>query len=81
MSLDSDYDRLKKFIQDRIDESRALPGLEIAARQILAMAILSEDADYPDYAVGYADAAEDALNAISGVWRYHPDYEGWAEDE
>lgn len=70
------------FVQDRIDESSSLPTLLLAAQQILNMVLLyDDDAMFSKYTAGYMDAADDALFAISGVWRYHPDYEGWADDE
>lgn len=81
MNIDPDFRALVDFVQSRIDESEALPTLLLAAQQILSMAIDYQDAMVPDYAGGYADGAEDALRAISGIWRYHPDYEGWADDE
>lgn len=70
-----------EFVQDRIDEMQGLPTLLLAAKQILTMAMQAQYAEYPDYEGGYADGTEDALRAISGVWRNHPDYEGWADDE
>lgn len=81
INQDPDFTALQQFVADRIKESESLPTLITAARQIRTMAVDYQDEYAPDYAGGYADAAEDALRAISGVWRYHPDYQGWADDE
>lgn len=80
---DPTFHLLAQFVQERIREGRSLPTLSLAAQQIHQLATDHwRDAGYvPDYAGGYADGAEDALRAISGVWRYHPDYGGWADDE
>jgi len=81
LNHDPEFTALQEFVAARINESEALPTLIAAARKIRIMAVEYQDECAPDYAGGYADAAEDALRAISGVWRYHPDYEGWADDE
>lgn len=81
MNDDPDFAACANFVQARLDESQSLPTLLLAAEQILRMALDYQDYYAPDYSGGYADGAEDALRAISGVWRYHPDYEGWADDE
>lgn len=78
---DPSYHRLKAFVQARIDEAKSLPTLTLAARQILYKAALQEDTTDRGYPCGYADGTYDCLCAISGVWKYHPDYEGWADDD
>lgn len=80
MNPNGSFQACVEFIKLRILEGQSLPTLVKAARQIMYMAIDSQDNFEADYAGGYADASEDALYAISGVWRYHPDYEGWADD-
>lgn len=79
---DPEFLALTEFVQGRIDNTKSLPTLVTAAKQIIQMAVENYAHGYaPDYAGGYADAAEDALRAISGVWRHHPDYQGWGDDE
>lgn len=75
---DPDFQALAAFVAARVEASTSLPTLVAAAKAIHQMAVDYQDEYAPDYAGGYADAAEDALRAISGVWRYHPDYQGWA---
>lgn len=78
INTDPDFQALAAFVKARINESTSLPTLISAAQAIHQMAVDYQDECAPDYAGGYADAAEDALRAISGVWRYHADYQGWA---
>ena len=79
---DPDFQALADFVKERIQTSSGLPTMMNAAQQIHRMAVSNYPDGYaPDYAGGYADAAEDALRAISGIWRHHPDYGGWADDE
>lgn len=82
MKEDPEFKALAEFVQGRIDNSNSLPTLILAAIHIHQMAVHNYQYGVaPDYAGGYADAAEDALRAISGVWRHHPDYGGWADDK
>lgn len=79
---DPEFTALAEFVKDRIDNSKSLPTLITAAKVIYDMAVLNYQRGIAvDYAGGYADAAEDALRAISGVWRYHRDYRGWGDTE
>ena len=70
----NEYEEAKKFVQERIDESKSLPTLELAARQILQHA--TELEQRLSWWGAYL-----CLFAITGVWRHHPDYQGWADDE
>lgn len=73
----ADYESLRAFVQARIDEARSLPTLELAAKQILDHVVSQQfQGDHASWG-----AALPCLFAISGVWRHHPDYEGWAEDQ
>lgn len=81
MNSDPDFQALAGFVAARISDRAISPPVTAAAQAILTMAVNSQDADAADYAGGYADAAEDALRAISGVWRYHPEYGQWAHDD
>jgi hypothetical protein len=77
---DPSFQRCAEFVQERLAQSGTLPTVISAAERIVQMALDYQDEMAPDYAGGYADAAEDALYAISGIWRYHYDYQGWASD-
>jgi len=81
VNTDPAFQACAKFVQERLRQNETLPTLAVAAQSILQMALDYQDEMAPDYAGGYADAAEDALRAISGIWRYHYDYQGWAADE
>jgi hypothetical protein len=78
---EDEWEALCDFVRKRIEEARSLPTLVLAARQILTAAEYWDVRDCGEYQRGYADAMEDALRMISGVWRYHADYEGWADDD
>ena len=81
MNNDPDFQALVAFVEERLAANSSMPGIHDAASVILRMARDYQDEMAPDYAGGYADSAEDSLRAISGIWRYHPDYRGWAETE
>lgn len=83
MNPDREWDALRAFVRCRIAQGATIPTVACTAAKILAAAE-SWDATADDddaYHLGYADAMEDALRLISGMWRYHEDYEGWADDE
>lgn len=82
------WEALCDFVRDRVDEGKEFNGAPIhpmalytAVEQVLNTAEYWDVSDLAEYQRGYSDAFEDALRMVSGIWKYHRDYEGWAEDD